>query len=482
MTVVAGRYRLVRELGRGGMGRVWEADDTLLRRRVAVKEVLLPAGLDARERGRLCRRAVREARAAGRLDHPSIITVHDVFLEDDRPWIVMEAVAGRSLREALPVPPREAARIGAAVLDALLAAHRAGVLHRDVTPGNVLLGDDGRVVLTDFGIADLDGDPALTRTGTVVGSPGYIAPERLDGRGADGRSDLFSLGATLYTAVEGRSAFGRPSDAATVAATLTEPPPRPRRAGPLRPLLAGLLRKDPAARPDAERAAAALRAVAAGRKRRPGRGAPVLEVSWLAAVAVPAAVFLLPAYVTGPRGEARYPPGFRPCPMQAGALRFAAAQPALDNEDLRECDGGDVVLRWFEGYVGAYGRPVGPRHASVREAHRWLRFLSVHNVEEDERYPFDITEADADRPSLVTDRYRARRPRPLGGLADDAFVREVRAAGTGGADEVDEAEVIMRDANLVVGVLHRGGAGAPDARRAAEDAARAVLAELRRRR
>ncbi|MBE1532454.1 serine/threonine-protein kinase [Actinomadura algeriensis] len=475
MTVIAGRYRLVRELGRGGMGRVWEAADEVLRRRVAVKEVLLPDGLDAGERSRLCRRAVREARAAGMLDHESIIAVHDVLLEGDRPWIVMELVDGRSLRETMPVAPREAARIGASVLGALRAAHRAGVLHRDVTPGNVLLAADGRVVLSDFGIADLDGDPALTRTGTVLGSPGYIAPERLDGRDVDGRSDLFSLGATLYAAVEGRSAFGRSSDAATFAATLTEPPPRPRRAGPLRPLLAGLLRKDPADRPDAERAAATLRKIATGRTRRrvPRKGTPVLELSWLGAVAVPAIIFLLPAYVTEPRGEALYPSGFRACPMQAGSLRFREVNPGED--DVRECYGGNVVLRWYEGYVGAYEKPVALRHPSVREAHRWLRFLSVHNVEEDERYPFDITETDFDRPSVVTDRHRALRPRPLDGLADEAFVREVRDG------ELGEVEVIFRDSNLVIGVVHDGGE--PDARRAAAlDAARAVLAELRRRR
>ncbi|OLT36300.1 hypothetical protein BJF79_06745 [Actinomadura sp. CNU-125] len=474
MTVIAGRYRLVRELGRGGMGRVWEAADEVLRRRVAVKEVVFPADLDAGERARLCRRAVREARAAGMLDHASIIAVHDVLVEDDRPWIVMELVDGRSLREAMPVEPREAARIGASVLDALRAAHRAGVLHRDVTPGNVLLAADGRVVLSDFGIADLDGDPALTRTGTVLGSPGYIAPERLDGRDVDGRSDLFSLGATLYAAVEGRAAFGRSSDAAAFAATLTEPPPRPRRAGPLRPLLAGLLRKDPADRPDAERVAATLGKIAGGRtRRRVPKGAPVLEVSWLAAVAVPAIVFLLPAYVTEPRGAALYPSGFRACPMQAGSLRFQEMKPG--DGDVRECYGGNVVLRWYEGYVGAYERPVALRHPSVREAHRWLRFLSVHNIEQDEKYPFDITENGVGGTSAGSDGGRALRPRPLDGVGDEAFVREVRNGEEG------EVEIILRDSNLVIGVVHDGGEPS-DRRAAARDAARAVLAELRGRR
>lgn len=265
---IGGRYRLVRELGRGGMGRVWEAVDGELRRRVAVKEVLLPAELDPAERRRPLARAVREARAAALLEHESIVVVHDVLVDGGRPWIVMELVDGVTLRAAAPLPPAQAARVGAAVLGALRVAHAAGVLHRDVTPGNIMLVPGGRVVLTDFGIAEMAGDPALTRTGTVIGSPGYIAPERLDGGTVDGRSDLFSLGAALYTAVEGRAPFARDSDAAALAATLTERPPRPRRAGPLRPVLASLLAKDPAARPGLDEAERALRRVAAGRSRR----------------------------------------------------------------------------------------------------------------------------------------------------------------------------------------------------------------------
>lgn len=185
--LLAGRYRLARPLGRGGMGVVWQARDELLGRLVAVKEVLLPPELPDEEREVLRRRTLREARSAARLSHPNVVTVFDVVEEDGRPWIVMELVRSTTLAHAIreygPLPPREVARIGLQVLAALHAAHRAGVLHRDVKPSNVLLTGDGRVVLTDFGIATLEGDPSLTMSGTLLGSPAFIAPERVQGRG-----------------------------------------------------------------------------------------------------------------------------------------------------------------------------------------------------------------------------------------------------------------------------------------------------------
>ncbi|MGI5292386.1 serine/threonine-protein kinase [Nonomuraea polychroma] len=255
------RYRLIEPLGEGGMGVVWRAYDELLDRTVAIKEVRY-AGVGEAKRAELNRRTIREARAAGRLDHPSVVVVHDVVEEDGRPWIVMQLVRSRSLaqvvREQGPLRPAQVALIGGRVLDALRAAHSTGVLHRDVKPENVLLADDGRVVLTDFGIASLEAEVGLTASGGLVGTPAYMPPERLNGEQARPESDLWSLGATLYAAVEGQPPFKRDSWAATVAAVLRDEPEPPARAGALTPVIMGLLRRDPAARMPAEEAARLL--------------------------------------------------------------------------------------------------------------------------------------------------------------------------------------------------------------------------------
>ncbi|MGI5145614.1 protein kinase domain-containing protein [Plantactinospora sp. CA-294935] len=271
--LIADRYRLVEPLGQGGMGRVWKARDEVLHRDVAIKELVPPPGLTEDERREMRERSLREARAIARLNHANVVRVFDVLRTDGDPWIVMEYVPSRSLQDTLasdgPVSPTRAAEIGLGVLGALKSAHRAGVMHRDVKPGNVLLGDDGRVVLTDFGLATVPGDPNVTRTGLVLGSPAYIAPERARDGTAGPEGDLWSLGATLYAAVEGQSPFARPSAIATLAALATEPPPASRRAGPLKAVLAGLLRKDPTTRINAEVAERLLRR-AAGRRRNPG--------------------------------------------------------------------------------------------------------------------------------------------------------------------------------------------------------------------
>ncbi|MEV6350403.1 serine/threonine protein kinase [Actinoplanes sp. NPDC051851] len=255
---IAERYRLVGQLGQGGMGRVWAARDELLGRDVAVKELVPPPGIPASERADLRERAIREARAIARLDHPNVVRVFDVVFYDSDPWIVMELVPSRSLfdtvRDEGPMPPDQVARIGLGVLAALGAAHRAGLLHRDVKPGNVLLADDGRVVLTDFGLATASGDAGMTSTGVILGSPQYLAPERaLDGEMGPA-TDLWSLGATLYAAVEGRPPYVRSSPMATLAALATELPDPPERAGELRHVLAALLQRDPSRRADAETA------------------------------------------------------------------------------------------------------------------------------------------------------------------------------------------------------------------------------------
>ncbi|MEV4566555.1 protein kinase [Nonomuraea sp. NPDC049419] len=277
---VSNRYRLVEPIGEGGMGVVWRAYDELLDRTVAIKEVRYTGVGDAK-RAELNRRTIREARAAGRLDHPSVVVIHDVVEEDGRPWIVMQLVRSRSLARVIsedgPLRPAQAAVIGGRVLDALRAAHATGVLHRDVKPENVLLADDGRVVLTDFGIASMEAEAGLTATGGLVGTPAYMPPERLNGEPARPESDLWSLGATLYTAVEGRPPFKRDSWAATVAAVLRDDPEPPARAGALGPIVMGLLRREPGARLPAAEAARLLYDLAATA---PPRPATTTDAPW----------------------------------------------------------------------------------------------------------------------------------------------------------------------------------------------------------
>ncbi|MFG2025089.1 serine/threonine-protein kinase [Streptomyces sp. NPDC048825] len=252
--LIAGRYRLLGKLGHGGMGTVWRAQDETVDREVAVKEPRVPDHLPERERANVFERMRREARAAARLDHPAVVNVHDVAVVDDRPWIVMELVPGRSLGAALQegtLGVREAAKIGLDVLGALDAAHAAGILHRDVKPDNVLLGPHGRVVLTDFGIAQIEGETNLTDTGGFVGSPEFIAPERVLGQRPGPASDLWSLGVVLYAATEGISPFRRTNTPATLQSVLNATPAAPNAAkGPLADAINALLNKDPARRPN----------------------------------------------------------------------------------------------------------------------------------------------------------------------------------------------------------------------------------------
>ncbi|MEO3813393.1 serine/threonine-protein kinase [Sphaerisporangium sp. B11E5] len=268
--VVAGRYRLVEQLGCGGMGVVWRALDLVLGREVAVKELRGVERLTPQEREVFCVRTFREARAAGRIGHPGVAAVYDVFAEDGYPWIVMQLVSSRTLRavawESGGLTPRRVAEIGSQVLEALTAAHEAGVLHRDVKPENVLIGVDGRAVLTDFGVAALEDDGPMTRTGVLVGTPAYVAPERAVGGAATRASDLWSLGVTLYQVVEGHSPFQRANVLATLAAIMNQEPPPMRNAGPLAPVIEGLLAKEPEDRMGAAEAAQLLAAVAAGQE------------------------------------------------------------------------------------------------------------------------------------------------------------------------------------------------------------------------
>ncbi|MBA2808412.1 serine/threonine protein kinase [Streptomyces sp. KM273126] len=260
--LIAGRYRLLAKLGHGGMGTVWRAKDETVDREVAVKEPRVPDHLPDRERSKAFERMRREARAAARLDHPAVVNVHDVAVVDGRPWIVMELVQGRSLGAALQegtLGVRDAAKIGLEVLGALEAAHAAGILHRDVKPDNVLLGRHDRVVLTDFGIAQIEGETNLTDTGGFVGSPEYIAPERVLGQRPGPASDLWSLGVVLYAATEGVSPFRRTNTPATLQSVLNSTPAAPASAqGPLAEVINGLLNKDSARRPTADRVRALL--------------------------------------------------------------------------------------------------------------------------------------------------------------------------------------------------------------------------------
>jgi eukaryotic-like serine/threonine-protein kinase len=265
--LIAGQYRLVEEIGRGGFGVVWRARDERLRRDVAAKELFLPTYLGADQRHERRLRSLREARSAARLVHPAAVTVYDVVEQDGCPWIIMELINGWALNSLVkargPLPPRRAAEIGLAVLGALQAAHTAGVVHRDVKPGNVLI-SDRRVVLSDFGIATIEGDPNLTNSGFVMGAPAYTAPERARGENALPASDLWSLGATLFYAVEGRRPYPGPNPNAVFHAILNQQPPIPRHAGMLAPVITGLLQPDVADRLTADEAAVLLTRVVAG--------------------------------------------------------------------------------------------------------------------------------------------------------------------------------------------------------------------------
>ncbi|MEU8102436.1 serine/threonine-protein kinase [Nonomuraea muscovyensis] len=308
--LLAERYELISPLGRGTMGTVWRAHDRALGREVAVKQIRQDPGLTEEQRTELRERMVREGRLAARISHPAVAAIHDVLIHEGSPWIIMELVEARSLEQVIdeegPLPPRLVAEIGVDLLGALRAAHAQGITHRDVKPANVLITETGRVVLTDFGIARAEGDSRLTRTGMVIGSPGYTAPERARGDYTGPESDIWSLGATLYFAVEGRPAFERSSIAETLAALLSENADPPTQAGQLRPVLNGLLNKDHKQRLSAAQAETMLRMVA---------DTPTSEMPVITGEALPEQEMSV--------ADARHTP-----PAVPGAARPAGAPPA----------------------------------------------------------------------------------------------------------------------------------------------------------
>jgi eukaryotic-like serine/threonine-protein kinase len=335
---VANRYQLEVELGHGGMGVVWRATDTLLSRQVAVKEVDLPRGVDAAERDAMRARVTREARAAARLSHPGVVTVYDIATDGGRDFIVMELVPAPTLDDLVraggPLPPAKAARLGLGLLDTLEAAHRAGIVHRDLKPKNVMVREDGTTKLADFGIASVQGDPRLTATGLVVGSPSYMAPEQVEAQGVSPATDLWALGATLWFAVEGEPPFGG-GEFQTLSAIVNGEPRRPQRLGPLAPVLTRLLAKDPERRPTPAELRPLLRRVAAG-----------------SAPAGPGHTPSADATVSSRATGGGWPPGGRP-----GA---GDTPPVPSRARRRQDDGGTAVLRAPPARRGTRGRRLPP--------------------------------------------------------------------------------------------------------------------------
>jgi serine/threonine protein kinase len=312
--LVAGRYFLESVIGTGGMGVVWRAYDLRLARWVAIKEIRFDQYVTPQERDEIKQRAMVEALSAGRLFHPNIVAVYDAVEDADQPWVVMRLVEGRSLRQLVkedgPLEPMAAVRLGLGLLDALDAAHAAGVIHRDVKPSNVLVQADGRPLLSDFSIATVGDPQAAIRTVAVMGSPGYVAPERLHGAPGGAPADLFGLGATLFFVVEGAGPFARGDTMACLVATVCEPHPRPRRAGPLTPVIDALLAKNVADRLDAAGAREALLKAARPRRRRR---------------AVPPHPLLL--------SRRAYLPPWRAAPIDTAAILASTASAALDSAE-----------------------------------------------------------------------------------------------------------------------------------------------------
>ncbi|WP_327046989.1 serine/threonine protein kinase [Microbispora sp. NBC_01189] len=452
MEVLAGRYRLTERLGEGGGGTVWRAHDELLRREVAIKQLRVPPDLDDRRLAEFLGRAVDEARAAGRLSHPSIVTIHDVVGHAGQPWIVMDLVPGHSLdrivREHGPLPSERVAEIGLAVLDALEAAHARGILHRDVKPANVLIGPDGRALLTDFGIAAPMGEGGASWRSSA-GSPAYMAPERFREEPDGPASDLWSLGATLYTAAEGETPFHRPTAAALVAAVLLhEPPPMTRASRVLAWIVLALLDKDPVRRPPPEVVRQALRAAAAppvpapaSRPARSWRLAVVAALVIVAGLAAGLGAWLL----TSGRDEGGG--RFTAVPYACRSLTDTQIRDLLGAAPRPEPSGG-------QGSEGGGGARQGGGGGGGAGGCAWTERVSGHagTITVGFRLPGDGSGEAAAARELASERAArgaAARDRP--GIADEAFACDTADPGAG----TTGATVWFRLSNLVVEVAYR---------------------------
>lgn len=329
---IDGRFELLERLGTGGMGTVWRARDLALEREVALKEVRPPAASATTDEDtasrKLRERVLREARALARINHPAVVTIHHIIDQAPHPWLVMELVPGSNLHARLaqgPLEPPAAARLGREVLGGLRAAHAAGILHRDVKPANVLLRTDGSAVLTDFGIAALQGSTSLTATGELIGSPEYIAPEHIRSAAEAPAADLWSLGMLLYVAVEGHSPLRRETALATLAAVFDAPIPPPVRSGPLTPVLNALLVREPTARPDATTLDAMLAQVAQGTTP-PPHAPPALPATPPPPPAAPAP----PASPPSGQPTQTSPAPARPAPPQDPPVDLSPPAPPID--------------------------------------------------------------------------------------------------------------------------------------------------------
>ncbi|MFE3448088.1 serine/threonine-protein kinase [Nonomuraea sp. NPDC059194] len=467
---LAGRYTLIRPLGSGGMGKVWLARDEMLDREVAVKELTLPEGLGEQDRSEAVARAVREAQATAQLRHPGIVALHDVIVEYGRPWLIMELLRGRTLGDAIaqdgPMPTATVARIGADVLEALTAAHSRGLQHRDVKPGNIFLTDSGRVVLTDFGIARQEGEAPLTQAGLMIGSPGFIAPERLEGEPGGPPSDLWSLGATLFAAAEGVSAY-EGTAMERIKATLTMPPRPAQRSGPLAPVLSAMMARHPAARPDPWSTVHALRQVAAG------QAAPPLAVQdltvpgrvakrrrrrlvWLVPAGAVAVAGAITAALLFWRGGTATPTAFTlpvdMCglltPSQVGEV-LGTGQPPKGGQSVAESDDRlGVVCQWT---VSGRGVSLTAQRDSDTPQPWSMTTDSARRLMQSQRawigrYPqlqWSWKEIGAKGPFTA----QIGKTRPLQGVGEEGYAYELSAQG-----RVHTAVVMYRVANLVVQV------------------------------